>query len=156
MAPSLLYFPTYSYVAGLDTGGHLPPWNPFIFSGMPLAADVQTGLFYPFNWIISSCRQAGCTARSEWLLIPHYWLASVSLITSSCATLAYRAWGLYFRGGGWFRLLGVSVTGRTWGTADGPGGYVDTAPCCRLVRRACPERLWWGGRGQWARGYAWR
>lgn len=28
---------------------NLPRWNPFSFSGMPLAANIQAGTFYPFN-----------------------------------------------------------------------------------------------------------
>ncbi|MCI0663923.1 MAG: hypothetical protein L0220_22940, partial [Acidobacteria bacterium] len=28
-------------------GGDLPLWNPFIFAGMPLAASVYPGAFYP-------------------------------------------------------------------------------------------------------------
>ncbi len=47
-----LYFPTYSYVAEQIKGGTIPLWNPYIFSGMPLAADVQTGL---------STRSTGCS-----------------------------------------------------------------------------------------------
>ena len=73
-----LYFPTYSYVAGQIHGGTLPLWNPYIFSGMPLAADVQTGLFYPLNWIIylfvPPGRMYGLTAPS----VPagtKYWLS---------------------------------------------------------------------------------
>src|SRR5215831_11609485 len=30
--------------------GHLPLWNPYIFSGMPLLATAQVGIFYPLNW----------------------------------------------------------------------------------------------------------
>ena len=30
----------------------IPLWNPHLFAGMPLAADVQTALFYPLNWIL--------------------------------------------------------------------------------------------------------
>jgi hypothetical protein len=30
--------------------GHLPLWNPYIFSGMPLLAAAQGGLLFPLNW----------------------------------------------------------------------------------------------------------
>jgi len=30
--------------------GHLPLWNPYIFSGMPLLASAQGGLLFPLNW----------------------------------------------------------------------------------------------------------
>ncbi|HKP51897.1 MAG TPA: YfhO family protein [Chloroflexia bacterium] len=71
-----LYFPTYSYVAEQIKGGTIPLWNPYIFSGMPMAADVQTGLFYPLNWILYLFVQINYGAL-EWMLIVHYWLASV-------------------------------------------------------------------------------
>ncbi|HMY71891.1 MAG TPA: hypothetical protein PLQ88_08645, partial [Blastocatellia bacterium] len=31
--------------------GQLPLWNPYIFGGMPLAASVYPGSFYPPNWL---------------------------------------------------------------------------------------------------------
>jgi hypothetical protein len=30
--------------------GHLPLWDPYIFSGMPLLATAQVGILYPLNW----------------------------------------------------------------------------------------------------------
>ena len=30
--------------------GHLPLWDPYIFSGMPLFATAQVGILYPLNW----------------------------------------------------------------------------------------------------------
>lgn len=33
--------------------GELPLWNPFIFAGMPLAASVYPGVFYPPNWLFA-------------------------------------------------------------------------------------------------------
>lgn len=69
------YYPTYSYIVRQLQGGNLPLWNPHVFSGMPLAADVQSGLFYPLNWpVFFSSLDYGTL---EWLLIAHYWLASV-------------------------------------------------------------------------------
>ena len=31
--------------------GHIPLWNPYILGGMPLAANVQSAVFYPLNFI---------------------------------------------------------------------------------------------------------
>jgi hypothetical protein len=70
------YFPNYSYVADQIKSGTIPLWNPHLFAGMPLAADVQTGMFYPLNWILFLFFQVDYGAL-EWLLIAHYWLASV-------------------------------------------------------------------------------
>ncbi|MDQ3927704.1 MAG: hypothetical protein M3328_01010, partial [Chloroflexota bacterium] len=69
------YYPTYSYVASEIKNGAIPLWNPYIRSGMPLAADVQTGLFYPINWIMYLLFDVNY-GTLEWLLIAHYWLAS--------------------------------------------------------------------------------
>ncbi|MFN7944590.1 MAG: YfhO family protein [Blastocatellia bacterium] len=33
--------------------GLLPLWNPYVFGGMPLLADVYPGAFYPLNWIFA-------------------------------------------------------------------------------------------------------
>ena len=36
--------------AQIIRSGHLPLWDPYIFSGMPLLATAQVGIFYPLNW----------------------------------------------------------------------------------------------------------
>ncbi len=36
--------------AQIVQSGHLPLWNPYIFSGMPLLAAAQGGLLFPLNW----------------------------------------------------------------------------------------------------------
>jgi hypothetical protein len=36
--------------AQIIRSGHLPLWNPYIFSGMPLFATAQVGILYPLNW----------------------------------------------------------------------------------------------------------
>jgi hypothetical protein len=69
------YYPTYVYAAAQIKEGALPLWNPHLWSGMPLAADVQSGLFYPLNWILYMFVQVDYGSL-EWLLIFHYWLAS--------------------------------------------------------------------------------
>ncbi len=33
--------------------GEMPLWNPFIFAGMPLAASLVAGAFYPPNWLFT-------------------------------------------------------------------------------------------------------
>lgn len=71
-----LYFPGYAFAAEQIQNGTIPLWNPHLFSGMPFAADVQMGLFYPLNWILYLFFDVDY-AHLEWLLIAHYWLASV-------------------------------------------------------------------------------
>lgn len=69
------YFPTYVYVAEQIQGGTLPLWNPHLYSGTPLAADVQTALFYPLNWILYLSPDLDYGSLL-WLLIGHYFLAA--------------------------------------------------------------------------------
>jgi Bacterial membrane protein YfhO len=69
------YYPTYLYAASQIKEGILPLWNPYLFAGMPLAADIQSALFYPINWILYLFVDVNY-GSIEWLLIFHYWLAS--------------------------------------------------------------------------------
>lgn len=39
--------------------GIFPLWNPFIFGGLPYAADIQAGAFYPPHWILPLFVSAG-------------------------------------------------------------------------------------------------
>ena len=69
------YYPTYLYTAAEIKQGALPLWNPHLFAGMPLAADVQAGFFYPINWVLFQFVNVDY-GSVEWLLIFHYWLAA--------------------------------------------------------------------------------
>ncbi|HRP02497.1 MAG TPA: YfhO family protein [Candidatus Kapabacteria bacterium] len=46
-------YPTQTFAARESAGGVIPFWNPYIFSGMPFIADLQTGFFYPFNRLLN-------------------------------------------------------------------------------------------------------
>lgn len=70
-----LYFPGYAFAAEQIQNGTIPLWNPYLNTGMPFAADVQMGLFYPLNWILFLLFDIDYV-QLEWLLIAHYWLAS--------------------------------------------------------------------------------
>lgn len=69
------YFPGYAFAAQQIQQGSLPLWNPHVFAGMPFAADVQMGLFYPLNWLLFLFYKVEYE-QLEWLLIAHYWLAA--------------------------------------------------------------------------------
>ena len=45
------FFPYHVLPARMLAAGHLPLWNPYVFSGMPLLGDGQTAMFYPPNWL---------------------------------------------------------------------------------------------------------
>ena len=46
-------FPNRFYADKEIRNGFLPLWNPHNFSGIPFQADIQTGVFYPFNLALS-------------------------------------------------------------------------------------------------------
>lgn len=47
---SFLY-PTYRFAADSLQAGFIPFWNPHLYGGAPLAADLQSGLYYPPNLV---------------------------------------------------------------------------------------------------------
>jgi hypothetical protein len=52
-------YPYRFYQASYLREGIFPLWNPFIFGGLPYAADVQAGAFYPPHWILPLFVSAG-------------------------------------------------------------------------------------------------
>lgn len=66
------FFPYHKLVADMTAQGHLPLWNPYAFSGIPLLGDGQTAMFYPPNWLF-------------WLLPSAHALAVVVLLQFSIA-----------------------------------------------------------------------
>jgi hypothetical protein len=46
-----MFVPWLTYFSSAVEEGHLPLWNPHLFSGVPFAANPQTGVFYPPYWL---------------------------------------------------------------------------------------------------------
>lgn len=46
------HYPNIVYTMGSLLKGEFPFWTPYVFGGMPYLADMQTGLFYPPNWLL--------------------------------------------------------------------------------------------------------
>jgi hypothetical protein len=46
------HYPNIVYTMHSLKNTGLPQWTPYVFGGMPYMADMQTGLFYPPNWIL--------------------------------------------------------------------------------------------------------
>ncbi len=77
---SFLYFYPYkSYVAQALRAGRFPLWNPYLFMGAPLFANMQTAVLYPLHWPFL------------WLPAPRQVAASIVLhvALAGLGTLAY-------------------------------------------------------------------
>ena len=49
--PLLQFYPWQHAAVEALRSGQLPLWNPLVGSGAPLAANLQTGAFYPLNFL---------------------------------------------------------------------------------------------------------
>jgi len=45
-------FPYRYYLATMLREGFLPLWTPYLYGGMPFIGEIQTGVFYPLNFIL--------------------------------------------------------------------------------------------------------
>jgi hypothetical protein len=77
LAPFL--YPNYYFAAQQLRQGVIPLWNPHLYSGAPFAADIQSGLFYPFNLLIFLFVPQLSYNWLEYLAIFHFWLAGLSM-----------------------------------------------------------------------------
>lgn len=63
-----LYFPSRILAAEAFRLGEIPFWNPYNFSGMPMLAAIQAGLFFPLNWLF--------------LVLPPFWAMNVAVVAT--------------------------------------------------------------------------
>jgi len=75
---SFLY-PLYHFTWRSLRSGTLPLWNPHLYSGAPLAADIQTGVFYPVNWAFFLMSSRFTYRTVEAMAIFHIWLAGAAM-----------------------------------------------------------------------------
>ena len=85
LAPFL--YPNYYFAAEQIRQGQLPLWNPHLYSGTPFAADIQSGLFYPINWVIFLLVPQVNFEWLQYLAIFHFWLAGATMYI--CLRLLY-------------------------------------------------------------------
>jgi hypothetical protein len=69
------FYPNHVFASESLRQGEFPLWNPHLFSGMPFAADIQSGLYYPLNWLFWLAGQV-TYEKLEMLAVVHYWLAA--------------------------------------------------------------------------------
>ncbi len=70
------FYPIHVFAAETLHSGELPLWNPNLFGGMPFAADIQSGVFYPLNWLFWWLGRPISYEKVEMLALVHYWLAA--------------------------------------------------------------------------------
>ncbi|MBI2304978.1 MAG: YfhO family protein [Chloroflexi bacterium] len=73
---SMLY-PVYTFAARSLQQGVIPFWNPYLYSGSPFAADMQSGVFYPLNLGAFLLVRPFTYAALEGLVVIHYFLAAI-------------------------------------------------------------------------------
>ncbi|MEM5775080.1 MAG: hypothetical protein AAGU05_08790, partial [Anaerolineaceae bacterium] len=66
--PALQFIPWHSLAIDLLKSGQMPFWNTYNGMGAPLAANYQTGLFYPPNW---AALILGAFGGDAWLAWAH-------------------------------------------------------------------------------------
>jgi hypothetical protein len=72
-------WPTYTFAARSLRSGTLPLWNPYLYSGMPFAADNQSGLFYPVNLLVFLLVPRLTYFIMELMSVLHVWWAGVGM-----------------------------------------------------------------------------
>lgn len=72
-------WPTYTFAAQTYRSGHVPLWNPHLYSGAPFAADNQSGAFYPINLLVFLLLPALPYRAMQWLAFFHFWLAGAGM-----------------------------------------------------------------------------
>ena len=71
---ALYFYPLRHLMVEQVRAGQLPLWNPYIFSGLPLLASLQTGFFYPLSFIHYILP---FNLAFNWFTILHYFLAGL-------------------------------------------------------------------------------
>lgn len=71
-------YPVQSFAA---TESGIPFWTPYVFSGMPFMADLQTGYFYPFNRLLDLFVSDGRLPfmALQIIIILHFFISQVAM-----------------------------------------------------------------------------
>ncbi len=67
--------PYTAYATSSLHAGHVPLWNPYLYSGAPFLADIQSAVFYPLNLPFALAPGAVTYRALEMLSVFHFWLA---------------------------------------------------------------------------------
>lgn len=89
MDSSTFFYPMYSYLGARLRQGQIPAWNPYQLSGVPFAADPQSGWMYLPAMLLFALLPLSLAAKSYMLL--HLMLAAAGLYLLA-RTLGLSAW----------------------------------------------------------------
>ncbi|MEA2504744.1 MAG: hypothetical protein QOG36_1787, partial [Actinomycetota bacterium] len=113
----LAEYPWHVYLGRELAAGQLPLWDPSRFAGVPFAADISVGTFYPPNWlyalgaptVVASLIWAGTILAS---LLLAYWFLTLLRLHPFAAALGAVVWtfsGFMVSEGMFGALLGSAV-----------------------------------------------
>lgn len=134
------FYPQLDQVAQRFSAGELPLWNPYPCAGLPLAASLQAGVFYPPTWLAAFVPAAELLPA---LLLAHLVWGALS------AALLFRSWGLAPSLAGAFGVVFAfaCVLGQTfWPPAAETISWLPWPALC-VERISASDRLnaWWIG-----------
>ncbi len=111
MDAATFFYPSFSYLGRTLRSGQIPEWNPFLLSGAPFAADLQSGWMYLPAMLLFALAPLALAAKGY--LLFHLLLAGLATYTLS-------------------RLLGMSVVGATFAAVayEYTGITYGAAGCC--------------------------
>ena len=72
-------YPVYHFAARSLRVGRIPLWNPYLYSGAPFVADIQSGVFYPINLLAFLLAPELTYRTMELLAVAHFFLAGASM-----------------------------------------------------------------------------
>ena len=72
----LLFYPYKAYVRELLAQGELPLWNPLVYLGAPLLANIQAGILYPPNVLFALF---SFPSALTWSVLLHVWWAQTGM-----------------------------------------------------------------------------
>jgi len=75
---SHFYTPLYGYVAARQAEDWFPLWNPLDLTGMPLAGETTTAVFYPIRMLVYALAPTPETGIA-WYVVVHLLLAAVAI-----------------------------------------------------------------------------
>ena len=88
----VLIYPYKAYIRELISQGELPLWNPLLYLGAPLLANIQAGVLYPPGALFALF---SFPAALTWSVLLHVWLALAGMylfLRHGLGTTVFAAW----------------------------------------------------------------